>query len=74
MATNTTGLGIKREGDSLNATGCIENLEGGLYHVVVYDVEANGTIDWQSRALFLTAILNLTASPEQQNTSKRIAI
>ena len=71
-ATNTTGLRIEREGDSLNATGCIEDLEGGLYHVAVYDIDADGTIDWHSRALFLTAVLNLTASPEQQNTSKNV--
>ena len=30
VATNTTDLRIEREGDSLNATSCIENLEGGL--------------------------------------------
>ena len=72
VATNTTGLSIEREGDSLNATGCIEDLEEGLYHVVVYDIDADGTIDWQSRALFLTAALNWTASPEQQNTSKNV--
>ena len=68
--TNTTGLRIEREGDSLNATGCIENLEGGLYHVAVYDIEADDTVDWQNRALFLTAALNFTASHEQESTSK----
>ena len=54
VATNTTDLRIEREGDSLNATGCIENLEGGLYHVVVCDIEADGTIDWHNRALVIT--------------------
>ena len=61
VPTNTNGLRIEREGDSLNATGCIENLEGGLYHVVVYDIEADGTVDWHNRALFLTAALNWTS-------------
>ena len=69
MATNTTGLSIEREGDSLNATGCIEDLEGGLYHVVVYDIEADGTVDWDSRALVITVALNLTSTPEQVNNS-----
>ena len=70
MATNTTGLGIEREGDdSLNATGCIEDLEGGLYHVAVYDIEADGTIDWHNSALSLTAALNWT-SPDKPNTGK----
>ena len=72
VATNTTGLRIEREGDSLNATGCIEDLEGGLYHVVVYEVVADGTVDWQSRALFLTAALNWTSpssEPDQLNKS-----
>ena len=69
MTTNTTGLRIEREGDSLNATGCIEDLDGGLYHVVAYDVEADCTIDWDSRALFLTTALNLT-SPAKPNTGK----
>ena len=72
--TCTTGLRIEREDDSLNATGCIENLEGGLYHVAVYDADAGGTVDWQNRALFLTAVLNWTASPNQLNTSKNIVI
>ena len=71
--TNTTGLRIDREGDSLNAAGCIENLEGGLYHVAVYDIEADGTVDWQNRALFLTAALNMTAS-DQLNASKSTAM
>ena len=61
MATKITGLRIEREDDSLNATGCIEDLEGGLYHVVVYDVEANGTVDWDNRALSLTTALNWTS-------------
>ena len=69
VATNTTGLSIEREGDSLNATGCIEDLEGGLYHVVVYDIEADGTVDWDSRALVITVALNLTSTPEQVNNS-----
>ena len=73
VATNTNGLRIEREGDSLNATGCIENLEGGLYHVAVYDIEEDGTVDWHSRALFLTAALNWTAS-DQLNTSKSTII
>jgi len=70
VPTNTTSLRIEREGDSLNATGCIEDLEGGLYHVVVYDIVADGTIDLHNRALFLTAAVNFTATPEQQNNSK----
>ena len=77
MVANTTGLRIEREGDSLNATGCVENLEGGLYHVVVYDSEADGTINWNSRALFLTAALNWTSSssePDQLNTGKSTTI
>ena len=69
VATNTTGLRIEREGDSLNATGCIEDLEGGLYHVVVYDVEADGTVDWQNRALVIIVALNLTSTPDQVNIS-----
>ena len=73
VVTNITGLRIEREGDSLNATGCIENLEGGLYHVVVYDIEADGTVDWHNRALFLTAALNWT-SPDQLNTGKSTII
>ena len=73
MVTNSTGLRIEREGGSLNATGCVENLEGDLYHVVVYDVEADGTIDWNSRALFLTAALNWT-SPDQLNAGKSTAM
>ena len=70
VATNATGLRI---GNSLNAVGCIENLEEGLYHVVVYDIEADGTVDWNSRALFLTAALNWTSpssEPDQLNTGK----
>ena len=67
-ATNTTGLRIER-GDSLNATGCIEDLEGGLYHVAVYDIEANGTVDWHNSALSLTTALNWT-SPDKPNTGK----
>ena len=73
VPTNTNGLRIEREGGSLNATGCIENLEGGLYHVVVYDIEADGTVDWHNRAFFLTAALNWTAS-DQLNTSKNTII
>ena len=71
MTTNTTGLGIEREGDSLNATGCIEDLEGGLYHVVVYDVVADGTVDWHNRAFLITVALksNLTSTPDQVNIS-----
>ena len=72
MATNTTGLKIER-GDSLNATGCIEDLEGGLYHVVVYDIEANGTVDWDNSALSLTTALNWT-SPNQLNTGESTII
>ena len=71
-ATNTTGLRIEREGDSLNATGCIEDLEGGLYHVVVYDVEADGTVDWDSKALSLTTALNLTIFLDQLSTGKSV--
>ena len=69
VATNATGLRIEREGDSFNATGCIENLEVGLYHVAVYDIEANGTVDWQNSALSLTTALNWT-SPDKPNTGK----
>ena len=75
VVTNTTGLRIER-GDSLNATCCIENLEGGLYHVVVYDIEADGTVDWNSRALLLTAALNWTSPPSeanQLNTGKSVS-
>ena len=71
MVANTTGLRIEREGDSLNATGCVENLEGGLYHVVVYDIEADGTVDWHNRALLLTAALNWTFTSDQSNTSRK---
>lgn len=74
VTTNTTGLRIEREDESLNATGCFENLEGGLYHVVVYDADASGTVDWQNRAMFLTAALNWTASPNQLNTGKNTDI
>ena len=74
VATNTTGLRIEREDESLNATGCFENLEGGLYHVAVYDADSGGTVDWQNRALFLTAALNWTVSPNQLNTSKNTDI
>ena len=73
VVTNTTGLRIERESDSLNATGCIENLQGGLYHVVVYDIEADDTVDWNSRALLLTAAMNWTfppSEPDQLNTGK----
>ena len=76
VVTNVTGLRIEREGDSLNATGCIENLEGGLYHVVVYDIEADGTVDWNSRTLLLTAVLNWTSpfsEPNQLNTGKNVS-
>ena len=73
VTTNTTGLRIEREGDSLNATGCIQDLEGGLYHVVLYDVEANGTVDWHNSALFFTAALNWT-SPDQLNTGESTII
>ena len=66
----TTGLRIER-GDSLNATGCVENLEGGLYHVVVYDIEADGTVDWNSRALVITTALNWTFTSDQSNTSRK---
>ena len=54
VVTNTTGLRIEREGDSLNATGCIENLEEGLYPVVVCDIEEDSTLDWHNRALVIT--------------------
>ena len=74
VTTNTTGLRIEREDDSLNATGYFENLEGGLYHVAVYDIEADGTVDWQNRALFLAAALNWTVSTNQLNTSKNTDI
>ena len=69
VTTNTTGLRIEKEGGSLNATGCIENLDGGLYHVVVYDIEANGTVDWHNSALSLTTALNWT-SLDKPNTGK----
>ena len=70
VTTNTAGLRIERVGESLNATGCIEDLEEGLYHVAVYDVEADGTVDWDSSALFLTTTLNWTSpssEPDQLN-------
>ena len=73
VVTNATGIRIEREGDSLIATGCIENLEGRLYHVAVYDIEADGTVDWNNRALFLTVALNWTSPssrPDQLNTGK----
>ena len=73
VVTNTTGLRIETEGDSLNVTGCIENLEEGLYHVVAYDIEADGTVEWNSRALLLTAAMNWTSpssEPDQLNTGK----
>ena len=73
VVTNATGLRIEREGDSLNVAGCVENLEGGLYHVVVYDVEADGTVDWHNRVFFLTAALNWTSpslEPDQLNTGE----
>ena len=73
VVTNTTGLRIEREGDSLNVTGCIENLEEGTYHVVVYDIEEDGTVYWHNSALFLNAALNWTAS-DQLNTSKSTII
>ena len=73
MALNNSSLRIEREGDSLNATGCVENLEGGLYHVAVYDIEADGTVDWHNRALFLTAALNMTSSPEQLGILVRVS-
>ena len=50
VTTNTTGLRIEKEGDSLSATGCIEDLEEGLYHADVYDVEVDGTVDWHNSA------------------------
>ena len=71
VVTNTTGLRIEREGDSLNVTGCIENLEGGLYHVVVYDIEEDGTVDWHNSALVITAALNWTSTSDQSNTSRK---
>ena len=71
VATNTTGLRIEK-GDSLNATGCIENLEGGLYHVAVYDIDADGTIDWHNSALLLSTSLNLTISLDRLSTGKSI--
>ena len=73
MAINTTGLRIAREGGSLNAAGCIENLEGEMHHVVVYDIEEDGTIDWHNRALVITAPLNWTSpsfEPDQLNTGE----
>ena len=71
VVTNITGVRIEREGGSLNATGCVENLEGGLYHVVVYDIEEDGTVDWHNRALLLTAALNWTFTSDQSNTSRK---
>ena len=76
VVTNITGVRIEREGDSLNATGCVENLEGRLYHVAVYDIEADGTVDWNSRALLLTAALNWTSpfsEPNHLNTGKNVS-
>jgi len=64
VATSTSSIRIDRESDVLNATSCIDKLESksDRYHVVVYDIEANGTVDWHNRALSITASLNLTSS------------
>ena len=74
LTTNISGIriAIGRESDILNATSCIDKLESksDKYHVVVYDIEADGTVDWHNRALSITAILNLTSSPDHLNTGK----
>ena len=70
MAVNISGIRIDREGDAVNATGCTDNVDSDTYHVVVYDIEADGTVDWRSRALFVTASLNLTSSLAEWNTGK----
>jgi len=60
--SSTVGINIKRERDTLNATGCIDELERAMYHVVVYDIEADGTVDWDNEALSIIASVNLTSS------------
>ena len=37
---------------------------------MVYDIEADGTVDWQNSALVITATLNFTVSHMQEITSK----
>ena len=72
VVTNISGIWIGRESDVLNATSCIDKLESksDRFNVVVYDIEANGTVDWHNRALSITASLNLTSSLDQLNTGK----
>jgi len=70
VATNVTSIWIGRVDDALNATSCIGKLESDTYHVVVYDIEADGTVDWHNRALSITVSLNLTSSPGHLNTGK----
>lgn len=60
--SSTVGINIKRERDTLNATGCIDELERDMYHLVVYDIEADGTVDWDNEALSIVASVNLTSS------------
>jgi len=60
--SSTVGINIKRERDTLNATGCIDELERAMYRVVVYDIEADGTVDWDNEALSIIASVNLTSS------------
>jgi len=74
LATNISGIriAIGRGSDILNATSCIDKLESksDRYHVLVYDIEADGTVDWHNRALSITVSLNLTSSLDQLNTGK----
>ena len=72
LTTNISGIriAIGRGSDVLNATSCIDKPESDRYHVLVYDIEADGTVDWHNRALSITATLNLTSSLDQLNTGK----
>ena len=74
VATNISGIRIGREGDILNATSCIAKLESesDMYHVVVYDIEADGTVDWHNKALSITASLNLTSLNQLNTLSSEI--
>jgi len=61
VAINFSSIQIDREG-VLNATGCIDELESAMYHLVVYDIDADGTVDWDNEALSIIASVNLTSS------------
>ena len=70
VTTNISSIWIGREGDILTAARCIDKLESDIYHVVVYDIEADGTVDWHNRALSITVSLNLTSSLDHVSTGK----